>query len=119
MNAPLTEHRIIEIFQSRRQQCGYAVLLFLAANVYFVLLLNHCKGNLTACEPFLDIPILVHVILAVFVGFGSFLFIVETFRCPNCEVIPRARGEFYVYSGPVYDYHPEECHNCGVRLRQR
>jgi hypothetical protein len=119
MDDPLKDRRFIEIFQRRRQQCGLAVFLFLAANAYLVLLLNHCRGTFTACDPFLDIPVLVHFILVALTGFGSFLFIVETFRCPNCEVIPRASGKFYVYSGPEYTYNPEECHSCGIRLKQR
>jgi hypothetical protein len=118
MDDLLIERRMIEVFQRRRHQCGVAVFLFLAANAYLVLLLIHCRGAFTTCDPFLDIPVLVHFILAVVTGIGSFAFIIETFRRPNCVVIPRA-GEFYVYSGPEYPYDPEECHSCGTRLKQR
>jgi len=119
MSEPVKERQVIEIFQRRRRQCGLAAFLFLATIVYLGLLFRHCRGTLTPCDPFLDIPVFVHVLLVVLAGFGSFLFIVESFRCPNCDVIPRAPGEFYVYKGPEYTFDPEKCHNCGIRLRER
>ncbi len=114
------KERVLAIeFQRRRKRCGYALVLLVLAFIDYVFLRSYSDRRLEAFDSFFGIPFVVHLILIFVIGFGSVIFMVVNFRCPNCNEVPRVPKRVHWFVGPEYTPNPEQCHACGIRLKNR